>query len=191
MNPYSYRVLTKQDAEKFRQLRREVVAESPIGLATTLEEESQRPIEFFQRELSFEEPSRVFAAFFEEKIIATAGIRWPTKNPSGQHMTILYGVQTSPEFRRQSLSRHLVTQAIIHAFSLDCLRIYLYVYLPNVAVSLYESLGFTISGIEPEALKINENYHDLQFMSLRNPGVPRPSVVLPNMRLKADGFAAA
>jgi ribosomal protein S18 acetylase RimI-like enzyme len=64
----------------------------------------------------------------------------------------------------------LVSQAIEHAFSHDCLRIYLYVYLPNPeAVSLYESLGFVASGAEPEELNIHGTYHDLQYMSLRNP----------------------
>lgn len=43
------------------------------------------------------------------------------------------------------MGRRLAKEAIEHAFSLDCLRIYLYVYLPNPeTVSLYESLGFVL-----------------------------------------------
>jgi RimJ/RimL family protein N-acetyltransferase len=172
MSAYSYRLLTADDAESLRQLRREVVAVSPVGMGTTLEEELQRPLKFFRNELSFEAPSRVFAAFSEGRLVGTAGIRWPTKYASGRHKTILYGVQTAPEFRRQSLSRRLVTQAINHAFAFGCLRIYLYVYLPNrPAVSLYESLGFAASGAEPEELHIEGTYYDLQYMSLRNPSV--------------------
>ena len=170
MTACSFGVLTGDDAEKLRQLRREVVAVSPVGMGTTLDEELQRPIEFFRNEISFQAPSRVFAAFSGDRVVAMAGIRWPTKHPSGRHKTILYGVQTAPDFRRQSLGRRLVTQAIDHAFSSGCLRIYLYVYLPNVeAVSLYESLGFIASGAEPEELNIEGTYHDLQYMSLRNP----------------------
>ena len=91
-------------------------------------------------------------------------------------MTILYGVQTAPEFRRRALSRRLVTQTIDHALSRGCLRIYLYVYLPNAeATSLYESLGFVVSGVEPEVLKIGNTYHDLLFMSLRNPRPEAPT----------------
>jgi RimJ/RimL family protein N-acetyltransferase len=186
VTPYSFRVLTGEDAERLRLLRRDVVAVSPVGMGTTLEEELQRPLDFFRNELSFEAPSRVFAAFSEERLVATAGIRWPTKHPSGRHKTILYGVQTAPEFRRQSLSRRLVTQAIDHAFSSGCLRIYLYVYLPNTeAVSLYESLGFLASGAEPEELYIDGTYHDLQYMSLRDPRAPRESP-----KSKGDAVAA-
>lgn len=170
MREYSCRPLTADDAEHLKELRRAVVAVSPVGMGTTLAEELQRPMEFFRSELSFAAPSRVFAAFSGSRLVATAGIRWPTRHPSGKHKTILYGVQTAPEFRRQSLARHLVRQAIDHAFSSGCLRIYLYVYLPNPgAVSLYESLGFVASGAEPEELNIDGNYHDLQYMSLRNP----------------------
>jgi ribosomal protein S18 acetylase RimI-like enzyme len=173
MSDYSYGALTADNAEKLRQLRREVVAASPVGMGTTLDEELHRPMEFFRTELTFDAPSRVFGAFSEGRLIATAGIRWPTKNPSGRHKTILYAVQTAPDFRRRSVGRRLVEQAIDHAFAAGCLRIYLYVYLPNTeAVSLYESLGFVTSGAEPEELHIDGRYYDLQFMSLRNPAIP-------------------
>src|SRR4051812_46322446 len=175
VSDFSYRALTKDDAEQLKVLRLAVVAVSPVGMGTTLDEEVDRPMDFFRNELSFAQPSRVFGAFSGGALVATAGIRWPTKHPSGKHKTILYGVQTAPEFRRRSLGRHLVKQAIEHAFSLDCLRIYLYVYLPNAeAVSLYESLGFVASGAEPEELNIHGSYHDLQYMSLRNPSIVEP-----------------
>jgi ribosomal protein S18 acetylase RimI-like enzyme len=173
MSAYSFRALTNEDADKLRELRRAVVAVSPIGMGTTLDEELQRPEAFFRSQLSFEAPSRVFGAFSGSKLVATAGIRWPTKHPSGKHKTILYGVQTAPEFRRHGLGRRLVQQAIDHAFSSGCLRIYLYVYVPNAeAVFLYEALGFVASGAEPEELNIEDHYYDLQYMSLRNASIP-------------------
>lgn len=172
MSDYSFRDLTHEDAEKLRELRRAVVAVSPVGMGTTLDEELRRPEAFFRSELSFEPPSRVFGAFSRGRLVATAGIRWPTTHPSGKHKTILYGVQTAREFRRQSLGRKLVQQAIEHAFCLGCLRIYLYVYVPNPeAVTLYQSLGFVTSGAEPEELNISGQYYDLQYMSLRNPSL--------------------
>lgn len=170
MSAYTYRALTAADAQQFRDLRRTVVAASPIGMGTTLDEELQQPASFFHSQLSFAAPSRVFGAFSEGELVAAAGIRWPTNHASGKHKTILYGAQTAPAFRRQSLGRRLVRQAVDHAFSSGCLRIYLYVYVPNPgAVSLYESLGFVSSGAEPEELNIDGHYYDLQYMSLRNP----------------------
>jgi ribosomal protein S18 acetylase RimI-like enzyme len=170
MSEVLFRPLTSDDAEHLKALRLAVVAVSPVGMGTTLDEELQRPLDFYRHELSFESPSQMFGAFVGDALTATAAIRWPTKHPSGKHKTILYGVQTMPAFRGNSFARRLVSEAIEYAFSHDCLRIYLYVYLPNPeAVSLYESLGFVASGAEPEELNIHGKYHDLQYMSLRNP----------------------
>jgi RimJ/RimL family protein N-acetyltransferase len=170
MSEFTQRVLTVDDAEAFKTLRREVVEVSPIGMGTTLEEELSRPITFFESELSFEEPSRAFGIFYDGKLVSSSAIRWPSKHASARHVTILYGVQTAPNFRRQSLSRRLVRETIQYAFSNSSRRIYLYVYQPNPeAVSLYESLGFIATGSEPEVLKLAGRYHDLLFMSLGNP----------------------
>ena len=181
MSDNVFRAIGPDDAERFRGLRRSVVAVSPVGMGTTLEEELQRPEAFFRSELSFGSPSRVFGAFADGVLVATVGIRWPTKAPSAKHVTILYGVQTAPSFRRQSLSRRLVQEAMDYAFSHGCLRIYLYVYLPNrEAVSLYESLGFVATGTEPEVLHIDGRYHDLLFMNMRNPAFSVPKEVAVN-----------
>jgi RimJ/RimL family protein N-acetyltransferase len=176
MSEFTHRVLTVDDAEAFKTLRREVVEVSPIGMGTTLEEELSRPLTFFQSELSFEEPSRAFGTFCDGRLVASSAIRWPSKHASASHVTILYGVQTAPEFRRRSLSRRLMKEAIEYAFSINSLRIYLYVYLPNPeAVALYESLGFVATGSEPEVMKMEGKFHDLLFMSLRNPS-PRVEI---------------
>lgn len=170
MTAFTFRPLTARDAEAYRALRLAVAAVSPVGTGNTLAEERNRPIDFYRSQLAFDPPSTVFAAFDGDQMIATAGIRWPTRLPSGRHMTILYGVQTAPAFRRQALGRRLVRQAIDHAFAQGSLRVYLYVYLPNPeARALYESLGCVASGTEPEVLNIDGRYHDLLYMSLRNP----------------------
>lgn len=170
MADITFRTLTASDAEAYRQLRLAVVAVSPVGSGNTLAEEVDRPIDYYRSQLSFAPPGAVFAAFHGAQMVASAAIRWPSRLPSGRHMSILYGVQTAPDFRRQALGRRVVRQAIDHAFSLGSRRIYLYVYLPNPeALALYESLGCEASGAEPEVLHIDGRYHDLLFMNLRNP----------------------
>jgi ribosomal protein S18 acetylase RimI-like enzyme len=170
LNEISFRDLTLEDTQALQALRHTVVAVSPIGMGTTLEEELTQSTDDIRKHLSFEAPSRMFGAFVDERLAATAAIRFPTKHASGRHKAILWSVQTAPEFRGRSLARRLVKQAVDYAFSQECLRIYLYVYLPNTeAVSLYESLGFVASGAEPEELSIDGTYYDLQYMSLRNP----------------------
>ncbi len=165
-----HRALTGADAPAFSALRREVVADFPLGMGLTLQEELGRPLAGFAEQLSAPAPNAVFGAFAEGRLVATSGIAWPSKFASGAHKSVLWGVFTAPAFRRRSLARALVLQAIGHAFAHDARRIYLSVYVPNpAAVRLYESLGFTTSGREPEVLRLGETYHDIQYMSLKNP----------------------
>jgi hypothetical protein len=51
MSEYVYRALEPDDAERFRELRRSVVAVSPVGMGATLGEELQRPEAFFRGQL--------------------------------------------------------------------------------------------------------------------------------------------
>jgi ribosomal protein S18 acetylase RimI-like enzyme len=166
MESIAFRPLSASDAEAFAGLRQEVTAVSPLGMGLTLDEELTRPIEGFRQQLSAEQPSQVFGAFVGDRLVSSAGILWPTKFASGAHKAILWGVFTSPAFRRQSLARQLASRAVEHAFANGARRVYLGVYVPNPeAVSLYESLGFVSTGREPEVVKLGRQYFDIQYMS--------------------------
>ena len=168
------RQLSASDAEAFSALRREVVAVNPLGMGLTLDEELTRPIEGFREQLSAHAPSQVLGAFVGERLVSTAGILWPSKYASGAHKALLWGVFTSPAFRRRSLARQLSTKAIEHAFSNGARRVYLGVYVPNPeATKLYESLGFSATGRELEVVKLGNEFFDIQYMSLgRAPARP-------------------
>jgi ribosomal protein S18 acetylase RimI-like enzyme len=160
------RELTATDAEAFAGLRRLVVADSPVQMGLSLEEELQRSLQEFEEQLATPQPSVVFGAFDGETLVATAGISRPTSRPSGAHKAVLWGVFTAPTHRRQSLARRLSELAVERAFSKWAHRVYLYVFIPNdPAVRLYESLGFTATGREPGVLQLGGVYYDIQSMS--------------------------
>lgn len=162
----SIRELTAEDAEAFAALRKLVVADSPVQTGLSLDEELQRPLQEFREQLAAPAPSAVFGAFDAGTLVATAGISRPTTRPSGAHKAVLWGVLTAPTHRRQSLARKLSEQAIERALSTWAHRVYLYVFLPNEsAVRLYESLGFTATGREPEVLRLGGAFYDIQSMS--------------------------
>ena len=100
----SIRQLSAEDAEAFSDLRRLVVADSPVQMGLSLEEELQRPIEEFRAQLAAAAPGAVFGAFDGESLVATAGISQPTARPSGAHKAVLWGVLTAPSHRRQALA---------------------------------------------------------------------------------------
>lgn len=160
------RELSAKDAEAFAGLRKLVVADSPVQMGLSLEEELQRPLQEFEEQLAGPAPSAVFGAFDGESLVATAGISRPTTRPSGAHKAVLWGVFTAPTHRRQSLARKLSELALERAFSTWAQRVYLYVFLPNeAAIRLYESLGFTATGREPDVLQLGGVFYDIQSMS--------------------------
>ena len=82
---------------------------------------------------------------------------------------VMWGVFTSPRYRRRGLGGQVVEAAIQHAFSNGVKRVNLQVYVPNEpAITLYKSIGFTEYGIESEAVCINGQYHDGIHMTLKN-----------------------
>lgn len=163
------RPLTRSDAVAYASLRRHVAIESSIGLGLTFNEELARPIKEFADQLAYPPPNLFLGAFDGDMLVATAGIARPTSRASATHKAVLRGVLTAPSHRGRSLARELSQRVIDHAFASGARRVYLYVYLPNgTAVRLYESMGFVTTGIEPEVVKLNGVYHDVQHMSLQH-----------------------
>lgn len=163
------RCISADDAEAFSALRREVTRVNPVPMGLTYEEELTRTVDSFKAQLSFSHPNAMFGSFVEGELVATAAVGYTSKFPSSRHKMVMWGVFTSPRYRRRGLSRQLVEAAIQHAFSNGVQRINLQVYVPNEpAITLYRSLGFVEYGVEPEAVYINGQYHDGVHMTLVN-----------------------
>lgn len=160
------RQLTAADAEAFSALRRSLVADNPVPMGLTMEEELTRPMQGFRDQLSAPEPNAAFGAFIDGVLVGTTAVAWYSKFESSRHKAYLWGVFVSPQRRTRGIGRRLVQQALAHAASHGVVRVNLTVYLPNdAAVHLYKSLGFDCSGTEVEALRIGGVFYDGQFMS--------------------------
>ncbi len=109
----------------------------------------------------------MFGNFAEGELAATAAVGYTSKFPSSRHKMVIWGVFTSPRYRRQGLSRQVVESAIQHAFSNGVNRVNLQVYVPNEpALGLYKSIGFVEYGVEPSAVYLDGQYHDGVLMTL-------------------------
>jgi len=161
------RCINADDAEDFSALRREVTRENPVPMGLTYEEELTRTLESFRTQLSFTHPNAMFGSFVGGELTATAAVGYVSKFPSSRHKMVMWGVFTSPRYRRQGLSRQVVEAAIQHAFSNGVHRVNLQVYVPNEpAVGLYKSIGFVECGAEPEAVYLDGQYYDGVHMTL-------------------------
>ncbi len=126
-------------------------------MGLTYEEELTRTLDSFRAQLSFTPPNSMYGCFVNEALVSTAAVGY------------MWGVFTSPGYRRQGLGRQAVEAAVQHAFLNKVHRINLQVYVPNKpAVALYSSMGFIEYGVEPEAIYIAGNYYDGVHMTLLN-----------------------
>ncbi len=165
----SIRFITVDDAEAFSALRRDVTRENPAAMGLTYDEELTRTLDYFKAYLSFSHPNAMYGSFVDGELAATAAVGLTSRSLSSCHKMLMWGVFTSPVYRRRGLSRELVETAIQHAFSNDVHRVNLQVYVPNEpAIALYRSIGFVEYGVEPEAVCINGRYHDGVHMTLVN-----------------------
>ena len=155
------RVLSADDAQAFSNLRREVVAVDPVGLGLSQDEELTRTLAGFQAQLAQPAPGAVFGAFIGGELVATAAVSRVNPFASSQHKMVMWGVFTSPRFRRLVLGRQLVATALAHAAAAGVRRVNLLVYVPNApALALYRSLGFEPTGTEPEAVRLDRRMYD-------------------------------
>jgi len=161
------RCINADDAEAFSILRREVTGENPVQMGLTYEEELTRTLDDFRAQLSFTHPNVMFGSFVEGELVATAALGYTSKFQSSRHKMVMWGVFTSPRYRRLGLSRQVVETALQHAFSNGVHRVNLQVYVPNEpAIALYKAIGFVEYGIESDAIHINGQYYDGIHMTL-------------------------
>lgn len=177
MAPFEIRRLEAGDAEAFSALRRAVTTQDPVGMGLSLEDELARPLERFREQLSAPAPSAVFGAFVAGELVATAAVSRAGAFASIAHKMLMWGVFTRPPFRRRGLGRAVVQAALAHASASGARRVNLLVYVPNEpALALYRSLGFVECGVEPEAIRLQEQGHDGVHMTLamERGDAPRP-----------------
>lgn len=121
------RRLGADDAQAFSILRREFTQENPVSMGFSFEEELTRTLDGFRAQLSAPLPSAVFGGFVESELAATAAVSRVGQFPSSHHKMVMWGVFTSPRYRRKGLSGTVVAAALRHAFDSGANRVNLQV----------------------------------------------------------------
>lgn len=170
MSEFSVRQLTLHDAADYQRLRLLGLQESPAAFSSSYEQEAGRTMdEIAARVNSAPDGSRcVFGAFVDDQLVGLVAVIRPPQEKL-RHSAELAGMYVAPEFRQCGLGQALLAVALEHARSLAGVRqIRLGVNAANkAAIALYQSVGFTRYGTEPEALFIDGCYYDLESYFLR------------------------
>ena len=162
--------LTPDDSTRLRVLRAEALVTDPWSFGSAPGDDRFESDDFTRAFLA--DPNHAILAIEDaldpaKPLLAMAGLIGPTrvKQP---HIASIWGVYTTPRARRRGCARAVMNAAIDHARAWPAVtRIYLSVSERNPdARALYESLGFTTWGIEPDAIRINNESANERHMNL-------------------------
>lgn len=138
-----------------------------LTMGLTLNEELTRSLDGFREQLGAPAPNAAFGVFVDGRLRACSAVAWTSRFASSMHKVVLWGTFTDPSYRRKGLARMAIDAALSHARARAVRRVNLTVFLPNVAaITLYQSLGFTAYGVEPEAVCLDGTFYAGQQMSL-------------------------
>ena len=161
------RRLTNADVDDYRAIRLEALRGDPIAFGSTYEAEVERPRSHFEQRLA---ATAVFAAYADARIVGMAGFM-REGGLKDRHKGFLWGMYVGPEARGLGVGRTLVQAVLDHATEVVEQIILAVTQGNEAAIALYESLGFTVYGVEPRALKSGDRYWDdvLMVKFLRRP----------------------
>jgi len=164
------RQLTPNDSTACQRLRLRGLQEAPTAFSASYSDEAKRSAsEAAARVTPAADGSHcVFGAFTGGQL---AGILAFVRSPREKlrHCAELCGMYVAPEFRRRGHGGALVEAAVAHAQSLPGIRqLKLTVNASNTAARLlYQSRGFTLVAVEPDAICVDGQYYDEELYLLR------------------------
>jgi ribosomal protein S18 acetylase RimI-like enzyme len=167
---YTIRKLGSDDAEVLRAIRLAALRCEPDTFGSVYEVELERPLGAFADRLV---TSIVFAAFASRRAIGMLGLHRES-GLKDAHKAFLWGFFVEPEYRRSGIGRALLERALEEAAHI-VEQVSLAVVTGNPgAIALYQALGFTAYGTEPNALKGPRGYADelLMIRMLQKPTNP-------------------
>ena len=154
--PPEIRLLTPDDAPRYRAIRLEGLQQDPAAFASTFEQESAMPLSWFEERIV---NGNVFGAFARGELVGIAGY-WPQTGLKVCHKATLWGMYVRPTARKLGLGRRLVEAVVDHATG-RVEQLQLGVASGNeAACRLYRNAEFSEYGREMKALKQNGRYVD-------------------------------
>ncbi|QWU45606.1 GNAT family N-acetyltransferase [Bacillus sp. NP247] len=162
------RLLTKEDAEKYWDLRLLALQVNPEAFITTYEEaiRQENPLDRVASNLT-SATSCTFGAFNKENQLVGVVTLLTEEKEAYKHKGHIVAMYVDAQNRRNGLARELITNAIQRARDIKLEQLTLGVVSTNEpAKKLYGSMGFKTYGIEKRAIKVNGVYSDDENMVL-------------------------
>jgi ribosomal protein S18 acetylase RimI-like enzyme len=163
MSQLQIRRLVRSDAADYRMIRLAALQQEPQAFGSTYEAEADRPLSAFAERL---EGSVVLGAYADGRIVGMAGFK-QREGARERHKAFVWGTYVEPGMRRRGVAAALMT-AVLEAAAEVVEQLTLCVVEDNAqAIALYRKLGFSIYGVEPQALRSGSGYVDEVLMMRR------------------------
>ena len=150
------RLLVPGDAEEYVVLRREMLADSPWAFLASPEQDRGCDVEKVRTSLARPDAA-IVGARDAGKLVAVAGVS-RDEALKRRHIAVIWGVYVTPSARGRGLGRSVVSRAMEAARAWPGISSLHLAVSDNatVAKKMYESLGFVVWGVEPDAVRIGE-----------------------------------
>jgi ribosomal protein S18 acetylase RimI-like enzyme len=165
--PVSLRLLQSHDLDRYRRLRLEAIRAEPTAFGSSFESEIAARADKYRDRLTGASDNYVLGAFVTEELVGMIGFVRETA-PKRAHVGSVWGLYVAPRWRGRGIGRTLLGDVLRRARALPELEHVLITVVSNNpgARRLYESVGFTVWGIEPAALKVDDVGYDEIHMLL-------------------------
>ena len=159
-------LLASTDLHAFRDIRIESTKDAPESFRATEEEMRAKPIETFRSQLTPCAGGPVFIGAFEGDILVGVAALFFEESSKLSHKATIGAVFVTPRYRQKGIGRGLVSELLRIAREDKKLKqLNLAVSTTNKsAVKLYEDLGFSVFGTEPNAAFVNGKGYDEHHM---------------------------
>lgn len=155
------RRLVPADALAFRTLRLAALRECPSAFCSSYEEECDTPLATIEARFAPDSGRNVFGAFDGDALVGIVGVG-REDGPKLRHKASIRGMVVSPGQRGKGTGKLLLEHALAFIAGMEGVRqVLLALNADNVAaLALYQSMGFTVFGREPDALCVDGVFHD-------------------------------
>lgn len=151
----TYRFMTVEDVEIYRELRLRGLKEHPESFLEAYEDAITWPLKRFER---FFDNGWMMGAFIDGQLKGMSGL-YRHRGSKLQHKGTVWGVYVTPEARGHGIARHAITKLIEEAKKAGIEQVHLSTDMNNpFTVALYKQLGFEECGMEKHILKLPDKY---------------------------------